>query len=58
MENFDLERLAIEERRRYGREWRAKNPDKVREQNRRYWLRRAQQRLSAQAQENGGGKLP
>ena len=24
LENFELERLAIEERRRYGREWRAK----------------------------------
>lgn len=29
--------------REYLREWRRKNPDKVRENNRRYWERKAQQ---------------
>lgn len=46
----NLERLAIEERRRYQKEWRAKNKDKVRAQNQKFWLRRAQQRLAAEAE--------
>lgn len=36
-----LEEKAKEERREYYRQWRAKNPDKVRENNRRYWEKRA-----------------
>ena len=30
-------------RREYARQWRRKNPEKVRESNRRYWERKAQQ---------------
>lgn len=36
-----IEERAREERREYYRKWRAKNPDKVREHNRRYWEKRA-----------------
>lgn len=43
-----LEALAVEERRRYFREWRKKNPDKVRKHNRNYWRRRAQAKLQQQ----------
>lgn len=32
--------------REYLREWRRKNPDKVRENNRRYWERKTQQAAS------------
>ena len=39
MEN--LSQLALEARREYQRQWRKKNPDKVRERNRKYWERRA-----------------
>ena len=42
MKRKSLEQLALEERRAYFREWRKKNPDKVRENNRRYWLKRAE----------------
>ena len=34
---------AKELRRLYTKAWRRKNPDKVRENNRRYWERKAQQ---------------
>ena len=36
-----LEELAREKQREYLREWRKKNPDKVKEYNERYWRRRA-----------------
>ena len=36
-----LKEQAAKERREYFRQWRAKNPNKVRENNRRYWERRA-----------------
>ena len=41
MAELTLEERAKEERREYFRQWRAKNKDKVRENNRRYWERRA-----------------
>ena len=36
-----INELISEEKRRYAREWRAKNKDRVRETNRRYWEKRA-----------------
>lgn len=35
------ERAAIEARRAYQRKWRAENKDKVKEHNRRFWLKKA-----------------
>ena len=35
------EQQAIEARRAYQRQWRAANKDKVREHNRRFWLKKA-----------------
>lgn len=43
----ELEKMAKDERNRYMRGWRAENRDKVKDYNRRYWLKRAQ------AQEEG-----
>ena len=40
MVEMALAERAREERREYFRQWRAKNKDKVRESNRRYWERR------------------
>ena len=37
----DLEKIAREERNAYFREWRAKNKDKVKAINKRYWENRA-----------------
>jgi len=37
-----IEQAALEERRAYYREWRAKNPDKVREYQSRYWKKKAE----------------
>ena len=48
MEN--LSQQALEARREYQRQWRKKNPDKVRERNRNYWERRAA-RMAAEAQD-------
>lgn len=44
MATTTLEERAAKERREYYRQWRAKNPDKVRENNRRYWEKRAAKR--------------
>ena len=38
------EKLASEMRRDYLRDWRRKNPDKVRQDNRKYWLNKVEQR--------------
>ena len=40
--SYEIERMAREAQNKYAREWRKKNPDKVREINRKYWVRRAQ----------------
>lgn len=37
MSNLKLQELARQERNQYAREWRAKNKDKVRASNNRYW---------------------
>ena len=41
MNNEEMNELARQERNRYFREYRERNPDKVREANRKYWERRA-----------------
>lgn len=38
------ERVMIETRRAYQRKWRAENKEKVKEHNRRYWLKKAAER--------------
>ena len=43
---------AREAQREYNREWARKNPDKVKEKNRKYWERRA----AKEAEEKGGGE--
>lgn len=50
MGNTDLAEKAREERNRYHREWRAKNKEKVKEINRRYWQKKAKEA------ENGSNK--
>ena len=37
----EIDELTLEARRRYYREWRKKNPDKVRANNKRYWAKKA-----------------
>lgn len=47
-----MKRSAMQEaRRRYYAEWRARNRDKVREYNRRYWERRAERESRAENDE-------
>lgn len=48
METKTLEEKVLEERREYFRQWRAKNKDKVRESNRRYWERRAAKKANVE----------
>lgn len=50
----NLEKLIVAERRKYQREWRAKNRDKVAATQRRYWENRALRTLQAQENEEGG----
>ncbi|ANU54644.1 phosphatase [Acutalibacter muris] len=40
-ETKTIQELAREAQREYQRQWRRKNPDKVREMNRRYWEKKA-----------------
>lgn len=49
-----MNEVAKATRRDYQREWRRKNRDKVRAINERYWLKRAEKQLAAQAQDEGG----
>lgn len=51
MATTTLQERAAEERREYFRQWRAKNKDKVRENNRRYWERRAEKKAAEAEQE-------
>lgn len=48
MAEMTLEERAREERREYFRQWRAGNPEKVRENNRRYWEKRAAKKAQAE----------
>lgn len=41
----DLEQRIKEAQREYQRQWRAKNPDKVRAKNRRYWEKKAREAM-------------
>lgn len=47
MTEKELAELARQERNKYHREWRAKNPDKVKARNRKYWEHRALQAAEA-----------
>ena len=40
----EMNKQAREAKNEYYRRWRAKNPEKVKESNRKYWARKAQER--------------
>lgn len=44
---------ARQARNQYAREWRAKNKDKVKASNARYWERQAQKLMDGKEEENG-----
>ena len=44
----EIQELAREKQREYLREWRKKNPDKVKEYNQRYWRKKALEMLKEQ----------
>lgn len=50
----EKKKAAAEARNAYARRWRAANKDKVRANNERYWMRRAER--EAAANEERGGK--
>lgn len=47
MDEREIQELVRKERSRYAREWRKKNPEKVKAANQRYWERKVQARLAA-----------
>ncbi len=53
MEKLNQEAIAL--RREYLRNWRAKNRDKVREYNARYWAKRLEREAKAAGQEQKEG---
>ena len=48
----DIEKIAREERNAYFREWRAKNKDKVKVINNRYWENRAKKNAEKKTEDN------
>ena len=54
MSNLKLQELARQERNQYAREWRAKNKDKVRASNSRYWERKAMKKTVREGVTNDG----
>ena len=48
------EREILEAKRAYFRDWKRKNPEKVREANRRYWARYAERKAAQQTHERLG----
>jgi hypothetical protein len=55
MTESELRRAALNKKAEYYRAWRAKNRDKVKATNERYWLKRALRELEEGGQ-NGTGK--
>ena len=47
MNKAELERLVTEERKAYFKSWRAANKEKTAEHRRRYWEKKAMERLNA-----------
>ena len=45
----ELNKQAREAKNEYYRRWRAKNPEKVKESNRKYWERKARERKEQEA---------
>lgn len=52
MSEIDVEKARAAQR-AYAKAWRAKNPDKVREKNLRYWVRRAEREAQTVTAEGG-----
>ncbi len=48
MQNTNIKSLADEERRKYFKEWRKQNKDKVKSYNQNYWEKLAQKRLETE----------
>ena len=48
-----IEKKAIEARKKYQKQWRSQNKDRVKEYNRRYWERKAQTALASEQGDNG-----
>lgn len=48
MTEKQIRRAIADERNAYMREWRRKNPDKVKEANSRYWKRRVEKKQEAE----------
>ena len=55
MEIVELKDLIKAERRKYFKDWRTKNKDKVKEHNRRYWEKRVRTAQEQADTEKGGG---
>ena len=53
LEVKSMDKAAKAARAAYQRNWRKRNPDRVREINERYWMRRAEKELIKRASETG-----
>ena len=51
--DYEKKKSAAEARNAYARRWRAANKDKVRANNERYWIRRAEKEAAAQKERRG-----
>lgn len=48
MSEKDIEKKVADAKKEYYRKWREKNKDKIKESNRRYWLKKATQNESGE----------
>lgn len=55
MSEAEIKEAARLERNAYYRAWRAKNKDKVKENNRKYWEKKAAQKAASAAAASSGG---
>ena len=54
MSNAELERVAAEERKAYFKAWRAANKEKTAEHRRRFWEKKATERLKLESEQKEG----
>lgn len=52
----EIENLARELRNKQARDWRKNNKDKVKEINRKYWLKKAEKQLELEKSQEKGGE--
>ena len=54
--DYEMDELIRKEKAAYYRQWRQNNPEKAKESQRRYWERKARERMEREQQEQNGNQ--